>query len=391
MKITRLVPVLIVFLLLPSLSLDVLAAKLFDKSAKKKFAAYLDEICQWIMDTDGGGKSAAAPQSSLAEGGTLARVLVAGFELTKNNSRYLESALHWCDAFTSEQQRVETSRGNEGGFWWDRATKGNIDLGDTSMALTGLARLYAYADSQRKQNYLRVMERYARFVMEGCQQDPHGKNRGGSKGWIILDGKDKGAISSGYYPDHVSEKPSTLATAAGSAFFAEIYAITRNKQYREIAVNAVRWILQTRKAIGEIPDFHDGQESDQSPLNTVTWCAEGILAAFHLLEDPGLNQQVAKEVEPTVRWLIRIQNDRGLWGEGADQQRSSGAATLLAWFYLNATADEIIPQTLEKFWQVLFNPVHSQSFGVQMQGLPTGLVGLTTAEMIKPGITFKKI
>ena len=100
---------------------------------------------------------------------------------------------------------------------------------------------------------------------------------------------------------------------------------------------------------------------------------------------------MAKEVEPTIRWLIRIQNDRGLWGEGPDQQRSSGAATLLAWFYLNVTADEVIPQTLEKFWQVLLNPVHSQSFGVQMQNLPTGLAGLTTAEMIKPGITFKKI
>ena len=392
LKITRWAPLLVVYLLLPSLPVDVLAAKLFDKSAKKQLTAYLDEICQWIMATDGAmGKSAKEADSSFAVSGNLARVLVAGFELTKNNSKYLELALSWCDAFTSEQQRVETSRGNEGGYWWNRATKGNIDLGDTSMALTALARVSVYAESRRKQNYLQAMERYARFVMEGCKQDPQRKNRGDSRGWIILDGKDKGAIGGGYYPDHVSDKPSTVATAAGSAFFAQIYAITKNKQYREIAVNAVSWILRTRKAIGEIPDVQDGQESDQLPLSTVTWCAEGLLAAFHLLQDPGLDQQMAKEVEPTIRWLIRIQNDRGLWGEGPDQQRSSGAATLLAWFYLNVTADEVIPQTLEKFWQVLLNPVHSQSFGVQMQNLPTGLAGLTTAEMIKPGITFKKI
>jgi hypothetical protein len=259
------------------------------------------------------------------------------------------------------------------------------------MAAAALARGYVFAEGQHKTDYLQALERFARFVIEGCNGDPQGKSRGGSTGWILREGEDKGAVGFGYFKDHVSTKPSTRATAASAALFSHLYAITKNDQYRDVASAAVRWILKVRTQLGTIPNTADGKEIEEWPFDTVTYCTEGILSAYYLLGDPNLNQLIAKEMEPTVRWLIRVQNERGAWGEAADQQRCSGAATLLAWFYPNVKADEVITQSLEKFLQILLNPVHSQSFGVGMQGRATGLVGLTTAEMIKPGVTFKKL
>jgi len=399
LKLTK--PASLVVALLLGLSTNLEAAKLFsrstklvDSAAKKQFTGYLDEICQWIMTTGLAGdtlKNVQEDQDSLGVRGNFARVLISGFELTKNNQLYLDEALRWGDSFASSQKQVVTSKGSEGGYWPERGTKGIIDLSDISQDALALARIHAYADGERKQNYRQALERYARFVTEGCQKDPGGKDRGGSSGWVIDDGENKGALANGYDESHLQTKPSTQATAHHAAFFAEIYSITRKGQYRELASDAVRWVLKIRKPIGDIPNLRDGQESEQWPLQTMTSCTQGLLAAFHLLEDAALNQEIAKQAEPTVRWLVRSQNDRGAWGEGPDEHRSSGAAALLAWFYLNAKADEVIPQQLEKFWKIVLNPVHSQSFGVEVQPLPTGQVGLVVAEMIKPGVTFKKM
>src|SRR2546422_955575 len=90
--------VYLILVLLLGFSVDLHAAKLFDSAAKKKLTGYLDEICQWIMTTELTGdtlKILPEGQDSLAVRGNFARVLVAGFELTKNNSRYLDEALRW--------------------------------------------------------------------------------------------------------------------------------------------------------------------------------------------------------------------------------------------------------------------------------------------------------
>jgi hypothetical protein len=97
------------------------------------------------------------------------------------------------------------------------------------------------------------------------------------------------------------------------------------------------------------------------------------------------------ELDNTMRRMMRIQGESGIWGEGADRRGCSGIATLLAWHYLSFKGDETIPQALDKFWQNLSNPVHAQSFGVLAHPISTAWVGLTSAEMIKPGITFKKL
>src|SRR5262249_15504806 len=146
---------------------------------------YLDDICQWIMTTGFTGniiKNVPEGQDSTAVRGNFARVLVSGFELTKNNSKYLDEALRWGDAFASAQLRVVTARGNEGGYWQERGAKGTLDLANLAVAASALARIHVYAQGHRKQDYLQALERYARFVTEGCKDDPLGKSRGGSRG-----------------------------------------------------------------------------------------------------------------------------------------------------------------------------------------------------------------
>ena len=96
------------------------------------------------------------------------------------------------------------------------------------------------------------------------------------------------------------------------------------------------------------------------------------------------------ELDLTIRWLLRVRSEQGLWGEGAEKRVTTSVATLLAWFYLSGDSDESIPPTLNPPWNIWLNPVHAQSFGVMVDEPISGLVGMTAAEMIKPGITFRE-
>ena len=96
----------------------------------------------------------------------------------------------------------------------------------------------------------------------------------------------------------------------------------------------------------------------------VSLAGEAIQSAYYLLNDTALNQRLGAELDNTVRRMMRIQRETGLWGEGTDRRGCSGVATLLAWHFLSFKGDETIPQALDKFWQNLSNPVHAQSFGV---------------------------
>ncbi|MEW5974884.1 MAG: hypothetical protein AB1898_03650 [Acidobacteriota bacterium] len=368
------------------------AAKLFDKSAKKQLTAYLDESCQWILtenpgvDKEKGNKSI---DGHLAVQGMLARMLLAGYELTKDNARYRDYALEWGDRFIRAQEVVKSSQGNEAGFWKEPAGSWEVDLASSSAAAVALARLVEYADGARKKSYQSALERYARFLLEGVTPQP-GEGLVAVDTWISSDASSGKALRRGITGGKASQEPSTLATAASSSFWSHLYRLSGNKEYRELASGGVRWIFGTRKGMGDIPQLENGDENGGWPVATFSYCSEAFLAGFYLLDDASLAQSILQDSEPTVRWLLRIQDDRGVFGEGPDHYRSPAAANYLAWYYLNSKSDESIPQSLDKFFRILLNPVHSQSFGVQMQASTTAWVGLCLAEMIKPGITFKK-
>ena len=146
-------------------------AKIFDKAAKKQLTAYLEEICQWILTREQAardGQIQSIANTPLSLQGNLARVLLAGGELTKNGAKYLEEGLRLCDAFAERQQRVVTSLGNEGGYW-STGAPGDVDLSENSLAAVALARGFAYADGNRKKTYRQALDRYSAFLLEGAR------------------------------------------------------------------------------------------------------------------------------------------------------------------------------------------------------------------------------
>lgn len=373
-----------------ALGIAVFPAKIFDKAAKKRLTTYLEEICQWILAREQAardGQIQSIVNTPLSLQGNLARVLLAGGELTKNGEKCLEEGLRWCDQFAEKQQRVVTSLGNEGGYW-PTGAPGEVDLSENSLAAVALARGFAYADGNRRKTYRQALDRYAAFLLEGARAGNGLQTT--INGWQHQ-GENGGTFGSGIQKGTPALKPSSASTAAGTAFLGQMFALSREQNQRTAALQAVEWILRNRRPNGEMPNLVAGEESDQMPFTTMSVAGEAIQSAYYLLNDTALNQRLGTELDNTIRRMMRVQGETGIWGEGADRRGCSGVATLLAWHFLSFKGDETIPQALDKFWQNLSNPVHSQSFGVLAHPVSTAWVGLTTAEMIKPGITFKKI
>jgi hypothetical protein len=380
-----------VLLLTPSV---VQSGKLFDGAIKKQLTGYLQDISRWAVDAKLSAwpafKSGSGGMDRLGVQGRLVRTLIATGELSKDGSKFIEEALMWGDALVGQQRRTQTSQGREAGYWSDAS--GNIELTENCMAATALGRAFAAAEGSRKKEYVQAMERLGRFLLQGSPAEAATK-RPAVAGWGVSSGEQKGAWGSGIINGTAALLPSTRSTAASAFFFAELYGVTRNKQYREIAMNSVGWLLKNRHANGEFPDILDGKELEEVSYVSVAYCVEALLAAYYLLDDSAFNKQLPIDLENTVRQLMRVQGENGIWGEGPDRLGSPGVPILLSWYYSNPPKkpDESIPQSVDKFWELLSNPVHAQSYGIFVNGSATAILGVATAEMVKPGITYKKL
>ncbi len=371
------------------------ATDIVDADTAGQLLAYLEDLNSWIMSLDvGSGKlKGTAPKESTEHifiNGNFARVLFASAEIT-GNKVYREEALRWCDTLYRQQQLTISSKLNEAGFWPDMGRKGNIYFGDMGTAATGLAMGFRRADPKRQAMYLKAMERMARFVIEGTLVDPQDEGRKACDGWVIKDGPDQGALGCGYISGHLSTIRYTVATSnTGATFLPELYAITGNKEYREIAANAVRWILRIRKDSGEIPYTLDGKDYAEWPLDTMSYCGEGFISSDMYLKDSELHALMKKEVKPCVQWLLGLQNADGSWGKlrSSDQQRSPRCLSVLTWYYRNCEQDPAIPPAVRKYCKYLLNPENSKAYGVKELVKTSGFVGLAVAELLMPGSTF---
>ena len=377
-----LLPVLLLAVAMP---VQLQAKKLFRKAAKKQLKHTLVEICDWI-ETQAAEESESAGSTSAAS----IRALLAGYDLAGKQKRYLNAALGWGDRLIAQQQPVRTPSGNPGALWAGRDDGLPLNSADSSLAAAALARSHVYADRARQRAWRQALERYARVLVEGYRANGARKGWEGSRGWVVTGGEDEGAIAMGTVDGRVSVGPSTASTAAGSLFFSQLYALTENPEYRRLAADGVRWLVRSRRPNGQIPSIVDGNISLQGSLGVIPYWAEAVQAAYYLLDDKDLNGWMLVELDLTVRWLLRVRSEQGLWGEGPEKRVTTSVATLLAWFYLNADSDESIPPTLNPPWKLWLNPVHAQSFGILVDEPVSGLVGMTAAEMIKPGITFRK-
>jgi hypothetical protein len=123
------------------------------------------------------------------------------------------------------------------------------------------------------------------------------------------------------------------------------------------------------------------------PLATLTYCGEGLIAAWRHRCDPTLQDQIVQETGPCVEWLLRNQNPDGSWGakQSGDQQRSAGVVTLLAWHFRAGKNDERIAQAVAKYCRFL---LVRKLPGVEQPVRTTGFTALAVADLIQPGVTF---
>lgn len=366
---------------------------LVDEALRGKLGVYLDDLCAWVMTLNVGSNALENTEdtaTSIFINGNFARVLLASHLIHGGQAR-LEEALRWCDTFCGIQQRVTTSKGEEAGFWPDCGPEGNIYFGDAGTAAHALAVITRQAGETRRTRYVAAMERMARFILDGCAEDPQGRGRATTDSFVIGEGKDAGALGCGYYRGKLSVEPYTIATAtSGGAFLSELYRLTRNPRYRETAVEAVEWLLSIRKNDGEIPYTLAGKTLDSWPLDTLSYCAEAFIAADTCLQDPALSRKLKEQLKPTVQWLLDHQNADGSWGElrSADQQRSPRAVSLLVWYYREAEPMPEAAEAVRKYCAFLLNPENSAAYGVKELVRTSGFAGLTLADIIQPRCTF---
>eukprot|EP00040_Diaphanoeca_grandis_P041405 m.262910 g.262910 ORF g.262910 m.262910 type:complete len:434 (-) comp47655_c0_seq1:30-1331(-) len=381
--------------------------------------------------------------------GNLARVMMATWRVqnqmdgTTPNPEYLQQGLGWCDTLTELQADITSSRGNAAGYWGvgyggpagctpplkgECAHGGSIYFGDTGTAVTALALCYRLAsgNTSRESAYLTAMEKFAVFVLEGSSTAPVNK-----KGFVeTFVNTTTGAVGCGYYgcTDRTSEdcdrvagpaglscpsrSPYTIATGTtGGAFFAELYAITKNETYASIANNAMDYEVSVMLASGEVPYILDGANCTSKstekecsgvgvwPFDTLAYVTEGLAAvALHLANSSAAKQQMLKkhmikQWKPSVDYLLRTQNAHGYWGTlgSGDQMRSPRVLTMLSWWVWAVDTptytDKPVHAAIDAYLTFL-QGTGAQGYGLMDNTITTGMVGVAVADAIVFGASF---
>ncbi len=365
-----------------------------DMNVRSRLTSLLKDICDWTVSVDLGSgelKINDRRRTSIFINSNLARVLLAGYEVL-GEERYLREALRWFDHMVDLQQLTLSTAGDTVGYWGDFSPQGNIYLGDAGTSATALAGAVRFADSERKKRYLRCMELYARFVQYGCADDPQGRGRGGSSGWIIADGPDRGAIGAGYYRGQLSTAPYTISTSVtGAGFFSALFTLTKEPQYMRIAEDAGRWLMQQREPDGYMPYVLHEELLESWPVNTMSYYSDGLVGLYRRSDNVQLKQEIAKTITRNIQWLLNRQREDGTWGSmrSPDQQRSQGAIHLMILYYSEISPEKLVLAGIEKNYQFFLNPRNVRRFGVMELPISTGFVGLALAEILEPGITYR--
>jgi hypothetical protein len=129
---------------------------------------------------------------------------------------------------------------------------------------------------------------------------------------------------------------------------------------------------------------------DSWPLDTISYCTEGFVAADLLLENEAVGAALRRELAPSVQWMLDRQNADGSWGKlrSADQQRSPRAVTLLTWAHRWIDPAEPVATAVRRYCAYLLDPENSRAYGVKELVRTSGFVGLAVADILQPDCTF---
>jgi hypothetical protein len=386
--------------------------------------------------------------------GNLARVLLASAQVF-DDAKFLEEGLRWCDHFASTQRTITSSTGEEAGYWgigygcekfqwYHRGPDGEaacndgasdlfdgdgwVLVADTGTAVTALA-LGAQLSppaSPRRAAYVAALQRYAEFVIHGCETPPSGclKCPPRGTGFVLP----SGALGDGFFgldpagsgkvkPDL---EPYSIATfLTGVAFFAELERIigvggvgssgvdgggaisssararrgNKNKSmayanYTAIVTAALRWTLGTIATDGHMPDILDGSIEAGTNGSAIPYASEAVIAAQLLVQDASTLLS-ASRLNLTVRYLCRTQLPGGGWSD----DHSPRSLSMLQWYltYVDPNDAEVLA-AIRRFlgWvtRVGWRQIGRENELCCSEPGVWGFLGLALADAILPWSTF---
>jgi len=357
-------------------------------TVEKALEEYLRYICDWYMTLElptGYPKTGSgSPELFIASYCT--RTLMAGAQIL-NEPAYLEEALRWADFVCTSRSvlvLVVTGTGAEAVALRTFADwSACINMADIGSVLLGVGVLCPWADSQRRTRYLDVMEKYSRYVTEGCLEDPLILGRGHSpQGWIVQSGPEKGGIINGYWWMEKSEEPWDISTTnVGLQFYSILYRLTGDENYLSYAQQATDWYLRKEVETGAVfENFHD-----------VIYGGEALLTAFeHSADGPG-RERIESAVGSLCRWIVKHQNPDGTWNqkETPRNNRTNLVWHLLHWYASRHPEEPALREALLRTVAYHLDRRNSRSTGICEVLRKTCFTGASVADLLSPGITIR--
>ena len=180
-------------------------------SANVTLVAALVAISDWTLTTGFQQNVLNKPglsscNDSIFINGNLARVTLAASKInsiaSSKRDSYRKAGLEWCDAFVALQLPITTSTGEVGGYWDTGYSE--IFIADTGTAVAALTLCHDLQPlEERKSTYGAALDRYARFVLDGCERGPALPAKANAsaagcpakgRGWV----RDDGALGDGW-------------------------------------------------------------------------------------------------------------------------------------------------------------------------------------------------
>ena len=249
------------------------------------------------------------------------------------------------------------------------------------------------------------MLKFADFVVNGTRSTPqctfrpnytydaNGNETEVTSTWLVGDG----SLGDGYYKGQINKESYTIATATtGGAFFAELFALTKRRDFAGIARSAASWLINRVQDNGTIPYYIYPPTMIPHEYQCTSYSAEAIIDVVSLrgLMNDSANATAAA-ASRMVEYLLENQQPNGelmnpATSSKGEQQRSPRAVSLLQWYDERTPSDKRAGDAIQKYIGFLqssdaFDP---DGYGINSYALVTGFVGLAVADLIQPWITF---
>jgi hypothetical protein len=267
-----------------------------------------------------------------------------------------------------------------------------VYFADTGSALGLFVNYYKFATPEERERIDTAFQRYVNLLLV----------RGDSTGRPFV--HEDGSLGVGFDADKEGNvegdlnKPYTISTAlTGAEIFGALYYMQGNERYKEIAVNACDWLLDTMVESGQIPyiieDWNpDGKNQEwvweRWPYDTSAYAGEGFLSAWIYIDDPEFRKELGERVKPHIEWVLRTQNADGSWatkGSG-DQLRSHGIVNMLLWYYRDVDPDPRVLSAVQRWYLLVLDEDRSAYLKIPGDGIATSLGGRALVDIIRPGV-----